>query len=76
MSSTAGAQQHEPAHSVRAGEALAPSRVLLIEDEPGIVDFLRRGLTAEGFVVDASLDGTEGERLALGRATSTRSCST
>lgn len=65
MSSTAGAQQHEPAHSVRAGEALAPSRVLLIEDEPGIVDFLRRGLTAEGFVVDASLDGTEGERLAL-----------
>jgi DNA-binding response OmpR family regulator len=39
--------------------------VLLIEDEPGIVDFVRRGLEAEGFIVEASLDGTEGERLAL-----------
>jgi DNA-binding response OmpR family regulator len=39
--------------------------VLLIEDEPGIVDFVRRGLEAEGFAVEAVLDGTEGERLAL-----------
>jgi len=39
--------------------------VLLIEDEPGIVDFVRRGLLAEGFEVDAALDGLEGERLAL-----------
>jgi DNA-binding response OmpR family regulator len=42
-----------------------PARVLLIEDEPGIVDFVRRGLEAEGFSVEAALDGTEGERLAL-----------
>src|SRR5271170_1554119 len=42
-----------------------PARVLLIEDEPGIVDFLRRGLEAEGFAVEAALDGIEGERLAL-----------
>jgi DNA-binding response OmpR family regulator len=41
------------------------SRVLLIEDEPGIVDFVRRGLEAEGFAVEAALDGREGERLAL-----------
>ncbi|MEA2200174.1 MAG: two-component system, OmpR family, response regulator [Solirubrobacteraceae bacterium] len=40
-------------------------RVLLIEDEPGIVDFVRRGLEAEGFSVEAALDGAEGERLAL-----------
>jgi DNA-binding response OmpR family regulator len=40
-------------------------RVLLIEDEPGIVDFVRRGLEAEGFTVEAALDGIEGERLAL-----------
>jgi DNA-binding response OmpR family regulator len=40
-------------------------RVLLIEDEPGIVDFVRRGLEAEGFAVEAALDGAEGERLAL-----------
>src|SRR6202030_104391 len=38
---------------------------LLIEDEPGIVDFVRRGLEAEGFAVQTALDGTEGERLAL-----------
>ncbi len=41
------------------------ARVLLIEDEPGIVDFVRRGLEAEGFSVEAALDGIEGERLAL-----------
>jgi DNA-binding response OmpR family regulator len=39
--------------------------VLVIEDEPGIVDFVRRGLEANGFDVAAALDGTEGERLAL-----------
>jgi DNA-binding response OmpR family regulator len=39
--------------------------VLLIEDEPGIVDFVRRGLEAQGFAVEAALDGIEGERLAL-----------
>ncbi len=42
-----------------------PARVLLIEDEPGIVDFVRRGLETEGFAVEAALDGIEGERLAL-----------
>lgn len=45
--------------------ALAPS-VLLVEDEPGIVDFLMRGLRAEGFGVQAALDGEEGWRRALG----------
>jgi two-component system, OmpR family, response regulator len=39
--------------------------VLLVEDEPGIVDFVQRSLEAEGFAVQAALDGTEGERLAL-----------
>jgi len=43
----------------------APARILIVEDEPGIVDFVRRGLEAEGFIVEAALDGTEGERLAL-----------
>jgi CheY-like chemotaxis protein len=40
-------------------------RVLLIEDEPGIVDFVRRGLEDEGFAVEAAGDGIEGERMAL-----------
>jgi DNA-binding response OmpR family regulator len=41
------------------------ARVLLIEDEPGIVDFVRRGLEAEGFTVEAAMDGIQGERMAL-----------
>jgi len=47
------------------GHEPGSASVLVIEDEPGIVDFLRRGLEAEGFRVDAALDGVEGERLAL-----------
>ncbi len=39
--------------------------ILLVEDEPGIVDFVRRGMEAEGFEVSAELDGAEGERRAL-----------
>ncbi len=45
--------------------APAPERILVIEDEPGIVDFVRRGLESEGFLVEVTLDGIEGERLAL-----------
>src|ERR1700756_5693762 len=48
-----------------AHEPHVGSRVLVVEDEPGIVDFVRRGLEAEGFVVETALDGLEGERLAL-----------
>ena len=43
----------------------AARRLLVIEDEPGIVDFLRRGLEAEGFEVETVMDGLEGERRAL-----------
>ncbi len=42
-----------------------PSSILVIEDEPGIVDFLERGLRGQGFQVSAALDGEEGLRLAL-----------
>jgi DNA-binding response OmpR family regulator len=48
-----------------AGAQNGSARVLLIEDEPGIVDFVKRGLEGEGFVVEAAVDGIEGERLAL-----------
>ena len=40
-------------------------RILVIEDEPKILDFLRLGLEAEGFVVDAADDGAVGLRRAL-----------
>ncbi len=39
--------------------------ILVVEDEAAIVDFLERGLEAEGFAVRAAADGLEGERLAL-----------
>jgi two-component system OmpR family response regulator len=42
--------------------------ILLVEDEPGIVDFVRRGMEAEGFAVQAERDGVEGERRALGES--------
>src|ERR1700689_3391224 len=47
------------------GEEATGPAVLVIEDEPGIVDFLQRGLAAEGFAVQAAGDGAEGERRAL-----------
>jgi DNA-binding response OmpR family regulator len=43
----------------------ASARVLVIEDEPGIADFVRRALEAAGFAVAVAVDGIEGERLAL-----------
>jgi DNA-binding response OmpR family regulator len=42
------------------------AHIVLIEDEPGIVDFVTRGLTAGGFHVEAALDGDTGLELALG----------
>lgn len=51
--------------SALSGEPSLTPRVLVIEDEPGIIDFLTRGLAAKGFDVTGATDGTEGERLAL-----------
>jgi DNA-binding response OmpR family regulator len=42
-----------------------PGVILVVEDEPGIVDFLRRGLNAHGFEVLSALDGIAGTDLAL-----------
>ena len=33
------------------------TKVLLVEDDPGIVGFLKRGLEAESFVVDVAPSG-------------------
>lgn len=41
--------------------------MLVVDDERGLVDALRRGLTAEGFAVDVAYDGAEGLRLATDR---------
>jgi len=42
-----------------------PARILVIEDEPGIVDFLERGLVAYGFEVESAADGLAGAERAL-----------
>ncbi|MGN6167868.1 MAG: response regulator transcription factor [Solirubrobacteraceae bacterium] len=39
--------------------------ILVIEDEPGIVDFLERGLRGYGFTVRSALDGVRGAEMAL-----------
>ena len=39
-------------------------RVLLVEDEKGLAESIRRGLTGEGFVVDVANDGITGQWLA------------
>lgn len=57
--------QQEAQEIPRAGAAVQSASVLLIEDEPGIVDFVRRGLEAEGFTVAVEQDGLTGERTAL-----------
>jgi DNA-binding response OmpR family regulator len=43
-----------------------PGLILVIEDEPGIVDFLERGLAAHGFDVISAIDGASGTERALG----------
>ena len=40
-------------------------RVLVVEDEPGIVGFVRQGLTEAGYAVDVARDGREGLGFAL-----------
>jgi len=43
-------------------------RVLVVEDEPGLAEGLRKGLEAEGFATDVALDGTDGLWMARERA--------
>ncbi len=40
-------------------------RILVVEDEPGIVEFIRQGLSEAGYAVDAARDGQEGLDYAL-----------
>lgn len=61
MSSTLGAPLTASAPSMQ-GRA----RILLIDDEPGILNFVSRGLRAEGFTVDLAADADVGLKAALG----------
>ncbi len=46
--------------NLTAAEDLATGRVLVVEDEPGIAGFVRRGLLFEGFTVEVVADGRAG----------------
>jgi DNA-binding response OmpR family regulator len=43
-------------------------RILIVEDEAGIADFLRRGFESEGYAVTWAADGEQGEAEALSGA--------
>ncbi len=43
----------------------AKMRILVVEDEPGIANFLRDGLVEEGYAVDVAAEGLSGLKLAL-----------
>ena len=40
-------------------------RVLVVEDHPKLADYLRKGLTENGYVVDVAADGIDGRHLAV-----------
>jgi DNA-binding response OmpR family regulator len=61
----ADCMQQQAQQTPRVTDAAGSASVLLIEDEPGIVDFVKRGLEAEGFTVAVELDGIAGQRTAL-----------
>jgi DNA-binding response OmpR family regulator len=60
-----GRPSSPPASVAPPGDLPGHARVLIVEDEPGIVDFVGRGLERAGFLVASAADGIEGERLAL-----------
>jgi len=63
VSSTVGAPLTAPAPSIEPRV-----RILLIDDEPGILNFVSRGLRREGFAVDQAADADAGLKAALGSA--------
>ena len=40
-------------------------RILVIEDEPKLADYLKKGLSEQSHVVDLARDGVDGRHLAL-----------
>src|SRR5207237_9677085 len=53
---------------VLAPPASKRTRILLIDDEQRILDFVSRGLEAEGYSVEVAADGDAGLRAALDQA--------
>jgi two-component system copper resistance phosphate regulon response regulator CusR len=54
--------------SAQGLDEVSVGRLLVIDDEQRILDFVRRGLQAEGMTVDSASHGEQGLRLALSRS--------
>ena len=52
------------------------ARVLVVEDEANIADYLVTGLREEGYTVEHAAEGDVGRRSPAGRRRGTSSCST
>ena len=44
---------------------MLPMRIIVIEDEPKVAAYLRRGLQENGFIVDVAHDGIDGRHLSM-----------
>lgn len=54
----------ETRRTPKARPSINPMRILVVEDERAIADFLQRGLSAEGYSVSCAYDGPSGEAAA------------
>jgi DNA-binding response OmpR family regulator len=57
--------QGEPVMQGALPASEASARILLVDDERRILNFVARGLRAQGYVVDAASDAAEGLRMAI-----------
>ncbi|MEI7556243.1 response regulator transcription factor [Candidatus Chlorohelix sp.] len=55
----------QPRNNLQSGKPNTSTRILVIDDEPGIVDFIELGLGYEGYEVLTASDGKTGLQLAL-----------
>ena len=54
----------------QAADRASRPRILVVDDEPQIRDFIVRALVADGYVIDGAGDGADGLRHSRARATS------
>jgi two-component system, OmpR family, response regulator len=55
----------QPITASEHADGAAGQRILVVDDEPRIRDFISRALVTAGYAVDAACDGTEGLRRAI-----------
>ena len=61
-------QDTEPYHSILAMVYLTMAKILLVDDEPRIVNFLEKGLRQQNYEAAAAFDGRQALEMALSGA--------